>query len=145
MTELTMSELTMTVRRIIQASPEQVYAAWLDPAVMRKFMAGGGDQFVKEARSDARVGGGFLVLMGGDKDIPHQGIYTALTPFSRIVFTWESPYSPADSEVELRFTPVEGGTEVVLTQRRFRSEAARQGHAAGWTRILERLEALLAA
>lgn len=137
-------DLTLTVRRIVRASPAQVYAAWLDPVVMRKFMAGGGDQVVKEARSDPRVGGRFFVLMGSDKDVPHQGTYLELIPDARIRFTWDSPYSPADSEVELVLTPVEGGTEVALTQVRFLSEGARNGHRQGWTRILDRLDALLA-
>ena len=122
-----------------------MYNAWLDPAVMSQFMAGGSDQIVAEARTDARVGGGFYVLMRAEKDVPHQGIYKALTPHSRIVFTWESPYSPADSEVELLFTPVAGGTEVVLNQVKFLSESARDGHIGGWTKILERLDALYTA
>ena len=140
-----MTDLTLSVRRTIKASPEQVYNAWLDPAVMSQFMSGGSDQIVAEARTDARVGGGFYVLMRAEKDVPHQGIYKALTPHSRIVFTWESPYSPADSEVELLFTPVAGGTEVVLNQVKFLSESARDGHIGGWTKILERLDALYTA
>jgi uncharacterized protein YndB with AHSA1/START domain len=145
MNDLNSADLTLTVRRTIKASPEQVYNAWLNPAVMKRFMAGGSDQTVGEARTDARVGGGFHVLMQGEKDIPHQGVYKVLTPFSRIVFTWESPYSPADSEVELLFTPVAEGTEVVLNQVKFLSAGLRDGHIAGWTRILERLDARLAA
>ena len=135
-----MTDLTVTCRRVIDASPEAVYNAWLDPAIMRRFMAGSADQTVKEARSDARVGGSFYVLMVSDKEIPHQGVYKELTPFSCIRFTWESPHSPADSEVELRFVPVVGGTEVVLTQVKFLSESHRDGHTSGWNRILARLE-----
>ena len=138
-----MTDLSLTCRRIIKATPEAVYNAWLDPAVMRRFMAGGADQTVAEARSDARVGGGFYVLMVSDKEIPHQGVYKELIPHRLLRFTWESPYSPADSEVEIRLTPVEGGTELVLTQVRFLSEAARDGHFGGWSRIIERLDGVL--
>lgn len=139
-----MTDLTLTCTRIIPASPEQVYNAWLDPAVIRKFMAGGASQTVTEARTDPRVGGAFYILMQGDTEVPHQGVYKALTPFTRMVFTWESPYSPADSEVELLFTAVEGGTEVVLHQVRFLSESTRNGHIGGWTLILDRLAAAFA-
>jgi uncharacterized protein YndB with AHSA1/START domain len=139
-----MTDLTLTVRRTIKASAEQVYNAWLDPKIMTQFMAGGSDMTVKEARSDARVGGRFFVLMQGEKDVPHQGVYKDLSPHSRIVFTWESPYSPADSEVELLFTPAAGGTEVVLNQVKFLSESARDGHIKGWTTILQRLDATFA-
>jgi uncharacterized protein YndB with AHSA1/START domain len=138
-----MTDLTLTVRRTIKASPEAVYNAWLDPAVVRRFMAGGAIQTVAEARTDPRVGGGFYILMVSDKEIPHQGIYKELTPHSLIRFTWESPYSPADSEVEIRLTPVPDGTEVTLTQVKFLSEGARDGHRDGWTLILDRLDSAL--
>lgn len=140
-----MTDLTLTCRRTFKASPEALYNAWLDPATMRRFMAGGADQTVTEARSDARPGGGFRVVMVSDKEIPHQGIYKELTPFSCIRFTWESPYSPADSEVEIRLTPVPEGTELVLTQVKFLSESARDGHFNGWSHILERLDTTLQA
>lgn len=139
-----MTDLTLTCRRTINASPERVYNAWLDPRMMTRFMAGAEDMHVAEARSDARVGGRFFVLMMADKPVPHEGTYKALTPFSRIVFTWESPYAPPESEVELQFAPVDGGTEVVLTQTRFLTESNRDGHSKGWTMILGRLDAALA-
>lgn len=137
-----MTDLTLTVRRTIKASPEQLFQAWLDPAIMAKFMAGGASQKVTKAQSDARVGGSFLVVMTAETALEHKGVYRVLTPFSRMVFTWESPYSPADSEVELLFTPVAGGTELTLNQVKFLSEASRDGHIGGWTKILQRLDAL---
>lgn len=140
-----MTDLTLSLSRTIKASPEAVYAAWLDPATIRRFMAGGADQTVAEARTDPRVGGRFFILMVADKKVPHEGTYTALDQYSLIRFTWESPYSPADSEVTIRLTPVPGGTELSLTQVKFLSEGARDGHGEGWACILERLAATLAA
>lgn len=136
--------LTLTCRRTINASPERLYNAWIDPVSMKKFMAGASQMAVSEARSDPRVGGAFFVMMRGEKEVPHSGIYKALDPFSRLVFTWESPYSPADSEVEVQFHPVAGGTEVVLHQVKFLSESARDGHIGGWTAILDKLDAFCA-
>jgi uncharacterized protein YndB with AHSA1/START domain len=138
-----MTDLTLTVKRTIKASPEAVYAAWLDPATITRFMAGGADQRVTEARTDPRVGGSFRIVMTSDKDIAHQGVYRDLVPCSLIRFTWESPYSPADSEVTIRLSPVTDGTEITLTQVKFLSEGARDGHQGGWTRILERLATTL--
>ncbi|NJM84124.1 MAG: SRPBCC domain-containing protein [Tabrizicola sp.] len=138
-----MTDLSLTLRRTINASPEAVYAAWLDPATITRFMAGGNDQKVTEARTDPRVGGDFRIVMTSDKDIAHQGIYRELVPHSLIRFTWDSPYSPADSEVTIRLSPVAEGTEITLTQVKFLSEAAREGHQGGWTRILERLATAL--
>lgn len=138
-----MSDLTLSVKRTIKATPEAVYAAWLDPATITRFMAGGADQTVTEARTDPRVGGEFRIVMTSDKDIAHQGTYKDLVPHSLIRFTWESPYSPADSEVTIRLSPVADGTEITLTQVRFLSEGARDGHQGGWTHILDRLAVTL--
>ena len=140
-----MTDLTLSIRRTIKASPEAVYAAWLDPAIITRFMAGGADQRVTEARTDPRVGGTFRIVMTSDKDIAHQGIYRDLVPHSLIRFTWESPYSPADSEVTIRLSPVAEGTDLELTQVRFLSEGARDGHKGGWTLILGRLATTLEA
>lgn len=134
-----MTELTTTCRRTINASAERLYNAWLNPETIKQFMAPGATSFVREAQSDARVGGTFLVVMVHDKDIPHSGTYLALDPFSRMVFTWASPHSLPDSEVEITFTPVATGTEVVLTHTRFKSEQSRDGHTQGWTGILDKL------
>ncbi len=138
-----MNDLAISIRRTLNASPEAVYAAWLDPATITRFMAGGADQTVTEARTDPRVGGRFRIVMTSDKEIAHQGIYRDLVPHSLIRFTWESPYSPADSEVTIRLIPVAEGTEITLTQVKFLSEGARDGHHGGWTRIMERLAILL--
>lgn len=139
-----MTDLTLSIRRTIPAAPKAVYDAWLDPATIARFMAGGADQRVTEARTDPRVGGTFRIVMTSDKEIAHQGVYKDLVPHSLIRFTWESPYSPADSEVTIRLSPVAGGTEISLSQVKFLSESARDGHKGGWTMILERLASLMA-
>jgi uncharacterized protein YndB with AHSA1/START domain len=134
-----MTDLTLSLKRTIKASPEAVYDAWLDPVTITRFMAGGADQRVTEARTDPRVGGSFRIVMTSDKDIAHQGVYRDLVPHSLIRFTWESPYSPAESEVTIHLSPVADGTEITLSQVKFLSEGARDGHLGGWTRILDRL------
>lgn len=140
-----MTDLSLSIRRTIKATPEAIYAAWLDPATIARFMAGGSDQRVTEARTDPRVGGGFRIVMTSDKEVAHQGIYRDLVPHELIRFTWESPYSPADSEVTIRLSPVAEGTEITLSQVKFLSEGARDGHKGGWTLILERLASTLEA
>jgi uncharacterized protein YndB with AHSA1/START domain len=139
-----MNDLSLTCRRLIQASPERVYQAWLDPKSMAAFMAPGPTMHVSQARADAKVGGRFFVMMVGDKDYPHEGTYLELVPFSRIVFTWEAPWSAPGTQVEIDLTPKAGGTDVTLTQVKFMTEQNRDSHLEGWTAILGKLETLLA-
>lgn len=137
--------LSLTVSRLIAAPQTRVFNAWLDPAMMTRFMSPRPNMHVREARSDARVGGRFFVMMVSDKDLPHEGTYREITPHSRLVFTWEAPWSAPGTTVTITFRPVDGGTQVELTQVRFMSEEARDNHAAGWTGILEKLAAAVVA
>lgn len=139
-----MTDLSLTCRRVIKASAEQVYKAWLDPAMMTRFMSPRPDMHVREARSDARIGGRFYVMMVGEKDFPHEGTYKVLEPYSRIVFTWEAPWSAPDTQVDLQLAPLAGGTEVTLTHVKFVSEESQDSHEQGWTGILGKLAGLFA-
>ncbi len=140
-----MPDLSLTCQRTINVAPEVLFNAWLDPEIMVQFMSPRPDMTVKEARSDATVGGSFYVLMIGDKEFPHEGIYKEITPHSRLVFTWMAPWSHPDSTVELGFAPVGDATEVTLTHTHFTDEDSRDGHAQGWAGILGKLDAAIAA
>ena len=135
-----MTDLTLTVRKLIPVPAERVYNAWLDPAMMRKFLFGGPDMHVSAVETDPKVGGRYRVVMtNASGDVPHSGTYLTLTPHSHITFTWELPYSVEGSTVSLDFTPEGQGTMVTLTQVRFANEGARDGHTMGWTFILDTL------
>lgn len=99
---------------------------------------------VPRAECEPHVGGKFLIIMRhGDQDLPHHGIYLELVPHSRIKFSWQSAHSVDGSTVTLTFTPEGAGTRVDLQQDRFASEGARDGHHAGWNRILQELAAVI--
>ncbi len=142
-----MEDLKLVVRKRIGAPPEKVFDAWLDPQLLARFMVPCEGGRVAVAKTDAKVGGRFSIVMDtGEKQIPHAGTYRAIEPHSRLVFTWESPFSSADSTVTLSLAPAgEGGTDLELTQVRFADEASRDGHIAGWTYILDTLEAVMEA
>jgi uncharacterized protein YndB with AHSA1/START domain/DNA-binding transcriptional ArsR family regulator len=138
-----MSDLSLTCRHTFKASAERIYNAWLDPAMMIRYMTMGPDMVARDASCDPRVGGRFRFTMVGEKENLHTGTYRELTPYSRITFTWEAPWSTPGSLVDITLTPVEGGTEVVLTHVKFTSEESRDGHFKGWTGILSRLDGFL--
>lgn len=136
-----MTDLSLTVERTIQAAPKDVFEAWLNPEMLRRFMIPSPGMPAPTVSCDPQVGGRFEIVMKAESgEIPHSGIYREIVPHDRIVFTWESPFSVDGSVVTLEFSPVEQGTHVTLTQVRFADEAARKSHEAGWGRVLAILE-----
>jgi len=140
-----MTELTLNITRLINATPKQLFNAWLDPEMLARFMAPGPDMAVPRVSNNPVVGGRFeIVMKAGDREMPHAGTYREITPHSRLVFTWESAMSVDDSTVTLNFRPVDGGTEVNLHQVKFQTHQTRDNHENGWGTILGKLEAALA-
>jgi len=135
------NELNLEVSRVINAPKESLFDAWLDPKMLAKFMMPAPDMSVPDVKTDARVGGRFLIVMhSGGKDMPHEGTYKTIERPNTLAFTWESPMSPIDgSLVTLNFDDVDGGTKVTLNHVRFPNEESRNNHEGGWTRILEAL------
>lgn len=142
-----MTELELTVSRTIPASREKVFNAWLSAETLAKFMTTPmGGTIPTRVSNDPVKGGRFsIVMMNGDKEIPHAGTYLEIDPHSRLVFTWESPYSLDDSVVTIDLAePAPGVTDLTLRHVKFRSEQARDGHREGWTAIVGNLDAVLA-
>ncbi len=83
--------------------PERAYRAWLDSGEHSRFT-----RF--PARIDARPGGQFSSLDGSVT-----GVLETLTPFDRIVQTWQmADFPSSDSRIELLFEPTCTGSELRL-------------------------------
>lgn len=133
-----MTDLTMTVEHTIKAPPRDVFDAWLDPDMLRKFMRPDRRVTIPQVTTDPKVGGKFdIVMRMGDKDLPHTGEYKEIDPHTRLVFTWYGPSPSDDSTVTLQFTPTADGTHITLTHDRFINEDSRDNHKLGWISILE--------
>ena len=143
MTDTMTQTFSLSLTRPIAASPEKVYAAWLTPEALVRFMGSPQRRHLTRAQTDPRIGGRFLLVMhDGTRDVDHTGTYLDLVPHARIVFTWESSYSrAADSIVTLDLVPDGATTRLTLTHERFETEAARDNHLSGWTIILDSLAA----
>ena len=140
-----MTDLSVNIHKTIPAPIERVYDAWLDPALLARFILPAPGMPNPEVENDPREGGRFTIVMHvGDERIPHRGTYLALERPTRIEFSWESPYSTDDSVVTLRFESLDANrTRVELTHLRFIDEEARANHEGGWSRILDELAGLL--
>ena len=141
---LTDTPLSLTVDRQINAAPEQVFDAWLDPAMLMRFMCPGPGMTTPKAEVSPEVGGRFdLIMKAGDDEMPHGGVYQEIDRPNRLVFSWESPFNAEGSTVTLDFRAVDGGTHLTLNHIRFVSEESRDNHEGGWTHILMTLDEML--
>ena len=141
-----MNDLTLNVKRTINAPIEKVFDAWLNPEMLAKFILPMPGMPEPDVENDPRQGGSFSFIMHvGENDIPHSGEYLEITRPSRLVFSWLSPFSTDDSTVTIDFTKIADNiTHIELTHVRFINEEARSDHEGGWTNILAALNELLA-
>jgi uncharacterized protein YndB with AHSA1/START domain len=117
---------------MIDAPPETVFAFFVDPALMRRWMGG---HVVLEPRN----GGVFAVDIGNNHT---RGSFVEVEPPDRVVFTWGWEGSdlvpPGSSTVTVHLEPREGRTLVRLTHSDLPpGEDIRHEH--GWVHYLGRL------
>ncbi len=98
---------------------------------------------VRQAETDARVGGAFRILMqspdGEDYDVSR--IYREVVPNETLVFTWAWRSTPErESLVTVSIKPDGDGSLLTLTHEQFFDETARDHHKQGWTGCLDKLE-----
>jgi len=133
----------VVIRRVIPVARQQVFAAWLDPETLAKFMRPG-DITRATADVDARVGGTFRIVMEhGRGDAEHWGQYLTIEPPSLLSFTWISANTDLQpSVVTIELHERGDGTELILTHRRL-PPSKLESHRNGWTKIVEMLADVL--
>lgn len=131
------------LERLVPATPDAVFAAWTDPALIARWMSPLGHA---EATVDVRVGGALQIAMvDGGIRIEHSGEFLEVARPHRLRFTWTSPYTgPKPSIVTVTFEPVSGQTRLILVHERLPA-AAVESHAGGWGSMVDRLIEVLTA
>lgn len=140
--------LTVEVRRVIAASVEQVYAAWMDPAIASRFLFATPEGEMVWCEIDVKVGGKLLFVdRRNGQDVEHAGEYLVLDPPRLLVFRYGLPaFSDNMDRVSVAFRAVPEGCEITLTHEmdpQWREYADRTR--AGWTTILDSLAGILEA
>jgi uncharacterized protein YndB with AHSA1/START domain len=134
------SAVPARLRRTLPVAPNRVYDAWLDPAILARWMSPVGHAVVSV---DPRPGGRFRIVMVGEgREIEHVGEYRELVPGQRLVFTWRSPYTGGDSVVTVELRGLTAGTELTLVHEGLPAEQVGP-HTGGWASMLDRLAAEL--
>jgi uncharacterized protein YndB with AHSA1/START domain len=137
---------SLTLKRRLNAPPDKVFAAWIDPEKMKRWM-GPGEVVSVGVETDPKVGGGYAIAMRMPAGDAHDvsGIYREVIVNEKLVFTWAWKSAPErQSLVTVLFKPDGDGTILTLTHEQFADEAARDGHQRGWGGALDKLEKLFA-
>jgi uncharacterized protein YndB with AHSA1/START domain len=111
---------TIRLHRVIRATPERVYRAFLDPDAKVKWLPPNGFTG-KIHHMDARVGGSYKMSFTNfttGNSHSFGGQYVELVPHERIRYTdrFDDPNLPGAMQVTVSLKKVAFGTEVNITQ-----------------------------
>jgi uncharacterized protein YndB with AHSA1/START domain len=111
---------TIRLHRVLRATPERVYRAFLDPAAAVKWLPPNGFTATVH-HMDARVGGSYKMSFTNfttGNSHSFGGQYLELVPNERIRHTdkFDDPNLPGEMQVTIAFKKVSVGTEINITQ-----------------------------
>lgn len=140
--------LDITISRFFAASPERVFAQWLDADALIDWFAP--DTYSGlSAEADPRVGGRWRVDYRSDSGhrFSEHGEFLEIVPARRLVLSLSQTFDGAarDTTVVVTFEPRDGGTLMHFRQTGLDDAAWRDGLAEGWVGCLDKLGVRLAA
>jgi uncharacterized protein YndB with AHSA1/START domain len=130
----------------LDAAPERVFDAWLDPARAGKFLFATATGRMVRVAIDARVGGRFAFVDRRDgEDVEHVGEYLEIDRPRRLVFIFAVPkFSAQATRVAIDIVPAGSGCTLTLAHEGVLPDYADRTEV-GWTGILDGLAGALAA
>jgi len=146
MSTQTATKPSLTLKRRLKAPPAKVFAAWIDPEKVKRWMGPSGGKAL-HVESDPRTGGRYRWVMQSPTGEEHDvgGVYREVIPNEKLVFTWAWKSTPErESLVTVLLKPDGDGTLLTLTHEQFFDDEARDRHQGGWTGALDKMEKLFA-
>lgn len=144
-----MSTGTVRLHRVLRATPERVYRAFLDPDAMAKWLPPHG--FTGRVHHvDAKVGGTYrMSFTNFTTGASHSfgGTYLELVPNERIRHTdaFDDPSLPGEMQTTISLEPVSVGTEVTIVQDGIPAAIPPEACYLGWQESLTLLTQLIEA
>lgn len=131
---------SVRVSRQVRAAPERIFDALLDAGAAFLFAGRIGE--VISAQLDARVGGGFRIVLDRDgEDVEYSGEYLEIDRPHRLVFSlFVARYGQQDDRVIVELAPVAGQSLLVLTHELSLPDPADRSRVQDeWARVLDGL------
>src|SRR5438046_10227750 len=140
---------TIRLHRVLRATPERIYRAFLDADAMVKWLPPNGFTG-KVHHLDAKVGGSYKMSFTNfstGKSHSFGGKYVELTPHERIRYTdkFEDPNLPGEMQVTITLRRVDCGTELEIVQEGLPSVIPVEACYLGWQESLSMLAHLVQA
>jgi uncharacterized protein YndB with AHSA1/START domain len=140
---------TIRLHRMLRATPERVYRAFLDPDAMAKWLPPNGFTG-KVHHLDAKVGGTYRMSFTNfttRKSHSFGGTYVELIPNERIRYTdkFDDPNMPGEMQATIVLKPVFCGTELHITQEGVPAAIPAEACYLGWQESLSLLGKLVEA
>ena len=144
-----MSTHTIRLHRVLRATPERVYRAFLNGEAMTKWLPPNGFTG-KVHHMDARVGGTFKMSFTNfttGKSHSFGGEYLELAPHERIRYTdkFDDPNLPGEIQMTVTLTKVSCGTELNIVQEGVPGVIPEEACYLGWQESLTLLAKLVEA
>jgi uncharacterized protein YndB with AHSA1/START domain len=140
---------TIRLHRVLRATPERVYRAFLDPDAMVKWLPPNGFT-AKLHQADARVGGSYRMSFRNfttGKSHSFGGRYLELTPNERLRYTdkFDDPNLPGEMQTTVTLKKVPVGTELNVVQEGVPEVIPAEACYLGWQESLTLLAKLVEA
>ena len=146
-------DLTLRMTRVLDAEPERVFAAWIDPTLFIQWLGPAGVKN-EACEIDLKPGGAWRLRGRSGTDGKHavSGKYLQIDPPRFLSFTWgwhtDGDFAkprPHETTIAITFRALGKQTEMTLLQSGFPDKTSAGNHDRGWTGSFEKLAALLEA
>ena len=140
---------SVQLHRVLRATPERIYRAFLDPDAMAKWLPPNGFTG-KVHHLDARVGGGYKMSFtnfSSGNSHSFGGKYVELKPHERIRYTnqFDNPGLPGEMTTTVTLRKVSVGTELNVVQQDIPAAIPAEACYLGWQESLTLLAKLVEA
>jgi uncharacterized protein YndB with AHSA1/START domain len=132
------------VRRVLKATPRDVFQAWTDPRLLQQWLCPGRG-VVGEVTCDPVVGGQYRLVMVFDHGAYEvTGEYLEVDPPHRLVFTWFTDRTAGQhTQVTVTIRPDGDLTEMTIVHERLPGDRYRDSASWAWANVVDRLDRIL--